>query len=80
MHRGGPSDERRDLRDEGVRGGVWTGVVPTWLEMGAVREGVENGVREVPAYVREWWHGTREERRAEAEASLVDEKGRLGVK
>ena len=38
IHGGGPSDERKDLRDESVTGSVWTGVVPTWLSYGPLLE------------------------------------------
>ena len=30
VHTGGPSDDRKDLKDDEVKERVWTGVVPTW--------------------------------------------------
>ena len=45
--------DRKDEREEGVRGRVWTGVVPCWTWCG---EGVpdEGNAVEVPAYLEEW--------------------------
>ena len=54
--------DRRDERDEGVRGRVWTGVLPCWTVFG---EGVPDGgnaVEGVPGYLEEWRVRGNEER------------------
>lgn len=80
VHVGGPGDERKDVRDEGVRGRVWAGVVPTWLQYGPCLEGNYNGVGSVPGYLREWVEREGRERRALAYEALRDEKDVLGVR
>ncbi|KAF2224334.1 hypothetical protein BDZ85DRAFT_196254, partial [Elsinoe ampelina] len=67
VRRGGAHSERRDLKDEGVRGRVWTGVVPVWEEMGEGVEGADNEVGEVPGYIQGWVRGENARRRAWAE-------------
>lgn len=53
---GGPHDDRKDLKDEGLRKGVWTGVLPVWLQWGEPVAGQDNGFGdgETEEYIEEW--------------------------
>lgn len=57
---GGPSDDRKDLKDEALRESVWTGVVPCWLEWGEPVSGKDNGYQkrggegEAEEYIEKW--------------------------
>lgn len=51
VREGGPSDEKGDVEDEDVRGGVWTGVVPLYEQFGEPVPGPYNEVAEVPEHV-----------------------------
>ncbi|KAF2267828.1 hypothetical protein CC78DRAFT_591277, partial [Lojkania enalia] len=51
---GGPSEDRADLKNEGLRHSVWTGVVPVWSQWGEPIPGKENAVEEVEGYIEEW--------------------------
>lgn len=55
---GGPHDDRKDLNDEELRGSVWTGVVPVWLQWGEPIPGRENGFGgedgAVEEYIERW--------------------------
>ncbi|KAM7193823.1 hypothetical protein V8F33_007612 [Rhypophila sp. PSN 637] len=67
---GGPSEDRKDLKDVELRERTWTGVVPAWLHWGTpIPAGGEGGNRakEVPRYIEDW---VREE----------NEKGEVGAK
>lgn len=54
VHAGGPTEARRDLRDEAVTARVWAGVVPVWQQMGAPVPGPNNRVAKVPHYLEAW--------------------------
>ena len=72
VRRGGPVDERRDVRDEGVVGRVWSGVVPVWEEWGGPRPCGGGRVEGVPGYIeREVEGGNRRRREAAEEAAGV---------
>lgn len=66
LRRGGPHDDKKDLKDEELRKRVWTGVVPVWQVMGSPVSGEDNRVGEVPEYVTEFVKSENE--RAEREA------------
>ena len=51
---GGPGEDRGDLKDEELRKGVWTGVVPSWTQWGDPMPARENRAGEVPEYVEKW--------------------------
>lgn len=51
---GGPSEDRKDLKDPETVGKVWTGVVPVWERMGEPVPGEKNRVEGVPGWVGEW--------------------------
>ena len=71
---GGPADDRKDLRDGEVTGRVWTGVVPVHERLGALREGDNNKVADVPGYLTKWREETNEERERYAEEAAVMKK------
>lgn len=54
VRNGGPSDDRHDLKDEKVIGGVWTGVVPSYLHYLDPVASDYNQVKHVPSHVSEW--------------------------
>lgn len=54
---GGPSEDRKDLKDDTVRANVWTGVVPSWLQWGTPMPATENQVAEAPEYLNDWMKG-----------------------
>ncbi|KAF2850093.1 5-nitroimidazole antibiotic resistance protein [Plenodomus tracheiphilus IPT5] len=52
---GGPSEDRKDLKDGELVGRVWTGVVPYWGVWGEpVGSGVPGGREDVEGYIEEW--------------------------
>ncbi|KAF2430516.1 hypothetical protein EJ08DRAFT_679067 [Tothia fuscella] len=51
---GGPSDDRKDLKNEDVVGNVWTGFVPTYTFYGEPVPSSYNKVESVPQYMRSW--------------------------
>lgn len=51
---GGPSEDRNDLEDKGLRERTWTGVVPYWGTWGEPVPGRENRREEVEGYIEEW--------------------------
>ena len=51
---GGPSDDRKDLKDEDVTSNVWTGVFPVWQCLAAPQVGENNKVVKVPEYLAQW--------------------------
>ncbi|KAL9058892.1 MAG: hypothetical protein Q9162_001447 [Coniocarpon cinnabarinum] len=79
IHVGGPSIDRKDLKDKSVMDNVWTGVVPTWIHYGDLMEGNDNQI-ETPSYLTSWIDDKRNQGEKEAMQSLRDEKGKLGVK
>ncbi len=58
VHVGGPSDDRKDLKDDEVTKKVWAGVFPVWECLGPPQVGENNKVARVPEYLTQW----REER------------------
>lgn len=68
---GGVSDEKKDREDEGVKGRVWTGVVPVWEAFGEpVRCGEGRGSN-VPGYVGGFVDRMNRENRAYAEGAVL---------
>lgn len=68
---GGVSDEKKDREDEGVKGRVWTGVVPVWEAFGEpVRCGKGRGSN-VPGYVGGFVDRMNRENRAYAEGAVL---------
>lgn len=51
---GGPSEDRKDLKDEALRGRVWTGAVPVWLQWGEPVPAETNGREGVERYIEGW--------------------------
>lgn len=51
---GGPNEDRNDEKDAELRGRVWTGVVPCWLQWGEPMPSQGNGVEEVEGYIEKW--------------------------
>lgn len=54
MRAGTTGEDRKDLKDEEMRSGVWTGVVPAYLTLGKPVEAPSNLRREIPGYLEEW--------------------------
>ena len=54
IRNGGPGDERFDLDNPEVVDNTWTGVVPTYLQLGEPVANDENKVKVVPEYVADW--------------------------
>ena len=66
---GGPGEDRKDEKDEAVRGKVWTGVVPVWNALGAPVP-AEGNIVPIPDHVKELvgaWN-TENEKKANAAA------------
>ena len=51
---GGPSEDRKDLKDEELRARVWTGVVPSWRVWGELVPAEECRVQGVPGDIEAW--------------------------
>ncbi|KAF2637169.1 hypothetical protein P280DRAFT_500774 [Massarina eburnea CBS 473.64] len=51
---GGPHDDRADWKNEDLRTGTWTGVVPVWLQWGEPIPGKDNGKVEIEGYIERW--------------------------
>ncbi|KAF8664219.1 hypothetical protein AX16_000782 [Volvariella volvacea WC 439] len=58
---GGPGDDRPDLKNEGVVGRVWTGVLPLWEHVGTPVPGEKNAVDVLPEYIESWIEAKNEE-------------------
>lgn len=74
---GGPSEDRADLKDVGLREGTWTGVVPAWVQWGDLVEGAENRCtsEEAEGEVERWRVGENARARGYAyEAVQMDGK------
>ena len=71
---GGPSDDKKDLRNPEVASSVWTGVVPVWQSLGVPQASAENQVPEVPTYMEEWSKSTNQSREHYANAAVDTEK------
>lgn len=54
IRKGGPSEDRADLKNKDLVKNTWTGVVPYWGTWGQPVEGEENGCPEVEPYIEEW--------------------------
>ena len=74
---GGPSDDRKDLKDEALRSSVWTGVVPVWMQWGEPRAGKDNGYGgsdgEAEEYIERWRVGENSKGRMGAYAAIEKE-------
>jgi len=75
VRRGGPSDDRADVRNEQMRARVWAGVVPVWEMLGepVPWEKEEKGV---PEYVREFVEGENRGRAQLARDAAREEGGK----
>ncbi|KAL8938404.1 MAG: hypothetical protein Q9216_003921 [Gyalolechia sp. 2 TL-2023] len=51
---GTTGEDRKDLKDEEMRKGVWAGVVPAYLKLGSPVEAPTNLREGVPGYLKEW--------------------------
>lgn len=51
---GTTGEDRKDLKDEEMRRGIWAGVVPTYLQFGSPVEAPTNLREGVPGYLKEW--------------------------
>ena len=51
---GGPHDYKRDLENDEVMKGIWTGVVPIWESYGKPEPSKYNLVRDVPNHITEY--------------------------
>ncbi|KAF2875559.1 5-nitroimidazole antibiotic resistance protein [Massariosphaeria phaeospora] len=71
---GGPSEDRKDLKDGALRARVWTGVVPVWHMWGVPVPGRLNGVREVEPYIEGWRVGENEKGRERAYEAVGEGK------
>ncbi|KAF1811273.1 flavin-nucleotide-binding protein [Eremomyces bilateralis CBS 781.70] len=71
---GGPSDDRHDLKDEEVTGGVWAGTVPMYLQYGEPIESSYNQVKTVPRYLEEWRRKENTEAKENAEQAVREVK------
>ncbi|KAK7184933.1 hypothetical protein DPSP01_002760 [Paraphaeosphaeria sporulosa] len=69
---GGPSEDRKDLKDEALRGRVWTGVVPCWLAWGEMVAGKDNGAGEVDGGIEQWRVAENERGRKVAYAAIEE--------
>lgn len=72
---GGPHDDRADLKDEALRGGIWTGVVPVWLQWGEPIPGADNGYKEgeCEEYIERWRVGENQKNRIHAYKAIEEE-------
>ncbi|KAJ8063383.1 hypothetical protein OCU04_008607 [Sclerotinia nivalis] len=61
IRRGGPPDDRHDLKDIPLRERVWTGVIPVHTTYGEPIAAEQCRVRDVPGYVREFVKGRNRE-------------------
>ncbi|KAK3169215.1 hypothetical protein OEA41_008598 [Lepraria neglecta] len=71
---GGPSDDKKDLKDPEVAGSIWTGVVPAWETLGAPQASSENKVIDLPTYLGDWRKSTNHGREQYANAAVNLEK------
>lgn len=71
---GGPSDDRKDLKDPEVTGSVWTGVVPVWETLGSPQASSENQITELPSYMDKWRNNTNQSRERYSNAAIDMEK------
>lgn len=71
VRRGGPGEDRNDLKDETLRERVWTGVIPTTLQWGEPVPAEGNRVQEVPGYVEDWRTATNTQADEHARNSAV---------
>lgn len=71
---GGPGEDRKDLKDEEVKGRVWTGVVPVWVQWGEPVPAEGNVVEAVPHYLEEWRKAKNEKGREHAFEAIAAAK------
>lgn len=68
--KGGPNDDRHDLKNEEMRERVWTGVVPIWEHKGAPLKAETESKEKVPEYITsEVEHDNMERRQRANEAA-----------
>ncbi|MCJ1434690.1 hypothetical protein MMC27_004059 [Xylographa pallens] len=68
---GEPGEDRKDERDEAVRGRVWTGVIPTWTAYGAPVPAGKNRVG-VPGHVSALVEGRNRENERKAREAAAE--------
>lgn len=73
VRRGGPGDERKDMRREDILDRVWTGVVPVWGSYGEPVPSSYNRVEHVPDHVRAFVDAKNDKGRGEAEEAASAE-------
>ncbi len=71
---GEPIEDRKDLKDDELRAGVWTGVVPSWLHWGEPVPARENRVAKVPGYVTNWVNEQNTEGESTATKAALDQE------
>ncbi|KAF2135269.1 uncharacterized protein K452DRAFT_323148 [Aplosporella prunicola CBS 121167] len=54
IHTGNAKSDRKDLKNEEVVNGVWTGVVPVWETFGTPIPSPDNRVKDIPAHVADF--------------------------
>ncbi|KAL9117188.1 MAG: hypothetical protein Q9187_006278, partial [Circinaria calcarea] len=70
---GGPSEDRKDLKDAELRKRVWTGVVPVWEMWGEPIKAEENEKEGgLPEYIRRVEESGNEARRSHAERAVKE--------
>ncbi|MCJ1250053.1 hypothetical protein MMC30_007279 [Trapelia coarctata] len=73
VRNGGPGEDRKDEKDEAVRGKVWTGVVPVWTALGAPVP-AEGNVVPIPDHVKELVEASNSENEKKANAAAKPQK------
>ncbi|MCJ1474297.1 hypothetical protein MMC13_002955 [Lambiella insularis] len=68
IRNGGPGEDRKDEKDDNVRGKVWTGVIPAYAVLGEPVPAETNRVA-VPPHVKELVQGWNEENERKAKAA-----------
>ncbi|KAF9741867.1 hypothetical protein PMIN06_012280 [Paraphaeosphaeria minitans] len=69
---GGPSEDRKDLKDEALKARVWTGVVPYWSTWGEMVAGKENGAGAVDGEIEKWRLAENEKAKKVAYAAIEE--------
>jgi uncharacterized protein len=70
---GGPSDEKKDYRNEETVKRTWTGVVPVWETIGEPVPSPQNQVKELPEYIGNYINQANQKSRKYAlDATKID--------
>ena len=73
IRNGGPGEDRKDEKDESIRGRVWTGVVPVWQTLGKPIPAEANVVA-LPEHVKELVEGCNRQNVKEAMEAAQEKK------